>query len=592
MWILRHLREFASIIVVGFMAAPCPAAPPIPAPDDPIDSVMYKNPEMPALRVVNTFPSGLLNVWVEALARPEAEYKCQAALAITSARKLGMTGLEAAIVPLTRELDKPGLHPSVGVALALALVALEARAAAPSLLRVAESGDSDLREIIDPALARWDYQPARAVWLERLNQPVPGRGTVLAVRALAATAEEKAAPRLRELVMSRDNPTPLRVESAHALGSLRTTGSEGDALRLAAAASPQAVNERLAAASLLRQHKSDEAARQLQVLATDPEPAVAAIALARLVEMDPKLVNPLLDRVLASPDAKVRGLGVETLYLQPTEANLKLLGDRMSDVHPDVRNKSRRALRQLAALPEQRGPVIREATRVLAGSDWRGEEQAAILLAQLDHKPAAGRMVELLNSRRGEPCVAAAWGLRKLAQPDTLPAALEYFRRTFEAGVTAGRRNLPRAAVDRQLCQLAQFMGVARYWPANAVLPNLIGLQATAGPEARTAAIWALGWLHAGKPVPALVGAFVDRIVVVPLGPVDDIRVRTMSAVALGLMKAKEGLPTLREYYGDKQSSFDLVIACGWAIEQITGEAVPRVTKEQAQRNWFVAPLR
>jgi HEAT repeat protein len=585
-----YIRMLGATLAVGLIVLPCRAAPPIPTPETIIDSVMYRNPEMPFPRVVKGFPPVLVGLWVEALARPEAEYKCQAALAIASARKQGMTGLDATMAPLRRELDKPDVTPSARKALLRALVVLDARAAAPSMLRAAESGDSDVREIVDPALAHWNYQPARAVWFERLNDPLPGRGTILAVRALAAVREEKAAPRLRELVLSRHNPTPLRLESAQALGILRTSGSEVDSAGLAADTSPRAMGDRLSAAYLLRQHKSDEAVRQLQALATDPEPAVAAIALARLIEIDPKLVNPLLDRVFASLDAKVRGFGVETLFLQPTDANLKRLGDAMSDVHPDVRSKSRHSLRELAAAPEKRLPVIREATRILSSNDWRGQEQAAILLAQLDHKPAAGRMLELLNSGRGEPCVAAAWGLRKLARPDTLPPILEYFRRTVEYGRTAGRRKLPQAAVDQQLSQLAQFMGQSRYKPADAVLPNLIGPEVEAGSETRIAAIWALGWIHAGKPVPELVESFVGRIMAILT---DDPRVRAMSAVALGLMRAEEALPTLRGFYRDKQPSFDLVNnACGWAIQQMTGLVVPDATVGRAQLNWFLAPVR
>src|SRR5262249_23620938 len=149
---------------------------------------------------VKKFLPGLTERWLQALERPEAEIKVQAALAIAAARQRNMPGLEGTVGPPLRLLDAPAQDPAVRLAAARALVTLDAEESAPVLLRLAESGDVDLREIAEPALARWDHAPARGVWLERLAQPPRGRGTLLAIQGLAAVREEKAAPRLRELV--------------------------------------------------------------------------------------------------------------------------------------------------------------------------------------------------------------------------------------------------------------------------------------------------------------------------------------------------------------------------------------------------------
>ena len=37
--------------------------------------------------------------------------------------------------------------------------------------------------------------------------------------------------------------------------------------------------------------------------------------------------------------------------------------------------------------------VIAQTSRILASDQWRGQEQATILLTELDHKPAAQRLV-------------------------------------------------------------------------------------------------------------------------------------------------------------------------------------------------------
>jgi HEAT repeat protein len=556
---------------------------------DEIDSVMYRDPQLPVARVVKTFPDGLVKLWLGALDRPETDYKCNAALAIAAAHGRGLTGLDATVAPLIRELDRADQHPTVRLTAARTLVTLDARAVAPSFFRLMSEDDPTLREVIEPALAKWDHAPARAVWLARLDQSNHRRATVLAIQALAAVREEKAVPRLRDLVLSRDVSPAVRLEAARALAVLCPAGWEDDAGKLVGDMTPRGIADRVIAVTLLRQHKGGAAVRQLQALAADAEPAVGAVALARLVELDAKLVTPLMGPVLASPDANVRGFGVEALFRQPGDANIRLLGDRLADAHPDVRAQARRAMRDLAARPEWRGAVIREATRVLAASDWRGLEQAAVLVAQLDHKAAAGRLVVLLPAERPEVFVAAAWGLRQLAVADTLPTVLEYFDQT----VTTDRRKRPAEAVDLQLSHLAQFMGQSKYEPADGTLRALIPPRSRSGPETRAAAAWALGLLHQGKADPSLTGVFVGRITAVNPGDLEDTRVRRMSAVALGRMKAADALGTLREFYRSKKPSLDIVNnACGWAIEQITGERVPEGTVEVPQRDWFLVPLK
>jgi HEAT repeat protein len=375
---------------------------------------------------------------------------------------------------------------------------------------------------------------------------------------------------------------------------------EQDAEPLAVDPAPRALTNRLVSASLLRHHQGEKATAQLQRLGRDSEPTVAAVALARLVELDTKLVVPLLDPVLASSDANVRGFGVEVLFRQPTDAHLRLLGDRLNDAHPAVRTRARQALRQLGSKGEWREAVIREGTRLLGGTDWRGLEQSTILLAQLDHVPTATRLLKLLSHERPEVLVAAGWGLRRLAVPETLPAVLEYFEGQYrlmrELGRSAGRKG-GEAALDQQLSHLAQFLGQGRYRPADALLrrmiPPMVGKDANpAGFETRAAAIWALGLIHEGKPVPDLVQVVYGRLTAVRPFDLEDIRVRRMSAVALGRMKATELLDTLREFYHGKPSLDVVNNAVGWAIEQMTGEKVPPPgTIEVTPLNWFLTPV-
>src|SRR5207249_658205 len=116
---------------------------------------------------------------------------------------------------LLAALDRADEPASVRLAVAHALVTLDARAAAPSLWRHAQNGGSDLRELVEPALARWDYRPVRAVWLQRLRESATSqRSLILAIQGLAVVREEQAADRLRELALDERGAAAIRLEAA------------------------------------------------------------------------------------------------------------------------------------------------------------------------------------------------------------------------------------------------------------------------------------------------------------------------------------------------------------------------------------------
>jgi HEAT repeat protein len=569
-----------------------------------VDLPMNRDPELTVDRVVKTFPKGLFELWLAALDRPDADTRCKAAATIVQAKERGMTGLEPAIRPLMRELDRADQHPSVRLAAARALVALDARESAASLLKHVESGGAEFRETVEPALAKWDFEPARAVWLDRLNQPPPRhRSLLLAIDALTTVREEKAVDKLRAFVLSAAEPFSYRLVAARALAMIRQSGFETDATKLTTDLSVHGGNSRLLAASLLRKHQGGEAIRLLQGLATDREPAVAVIAVARLVEIDTNLVVPIVDKVVANPDADVRSFGVEVLLRQPSEAHIRLLGDRLSDPHPEVRDKARRALRELADKMELRDPVIEQGLRAFNGSDWRGQEQGIYLLGQLDQKTTTDRLLKLLHSPRPEVAVAAGWGLRVLAVKETLPAVFEHLRnrhRQLRAkGPDAGLQGMPPSVIDGQLAQLVQFIGQANYKEAEKELVALVPrgslpLLTPIGGTTRAAAIWVLGRFHEGNPKADLVSLIEGRLTGdMGIGP-DDPRVRRMSAIALGRMKATQSLQALRERTGADLPSVDFVThACRWSVNQITGEPLrPPGVVEAPQQDWFLIPLR
>jgi hypothetical protein len=186
--------------------------------------------------------------------------------------------------------------------------------------------------------------------------------------------------------------------------------------------------------------------------------------------------------------------------------------------------------------------------------------------------------------------VAAAWGLRKLAVPETLPGQQREVERRWQQ-LQKLDANDPRGAIDRQVAQLAQSLGQARYGPAAPALARFVPKQLALGPQARAASVWALGLIHQDAPpaglVQELIGRLTDESMVMPEHP----DVRRMCAVALGRMKSEEAVDSLRKYYPKKLSTDPFPNACGWALQQITGEKLPASgTAEVVQKGWFLEP--
>src|SRR5262249_6842267 len=151
--------------------------------------------------------------------------------------------------------------------------------------------------------------------------------------------------------------------------------------------------------------------------------------------------------------------------------------DRLDDRHPQVRDKARQALVELAA-KDLRDPVLAEGMRLLAKGSWRGLEESALLLAQLGDKPGGGRLGGVLGVDRQGGLRSAAWGLRKLAVPETLPGVQQYVEaelgRQLGGRSLPGRRDVGPTLIDHQLSQLNQLLGRQKYAPADGTLRKFV----------------------------------------------------------------------------------------------------------------------
>jgi HEAT repeat protein len=589
----KHLTSHSNrhrLVTVAFLLALCPVLWPskVASAQDPAASLPdFSEPKIPAAQVEKVFPERLLTLWLQALERPENELKWQAATTIALAHRRGMRGLDRAIPVLVRALDQPEQHANVRLAAAQALIALEARSAAPKLLAHAQADGVDMRNLVEPVLARWKFAPAGGMWLARLDEASPSTGAlVLAIQGVQSLQDKKALPKLRDLAFGATTDPVVRIEAARALGDLQTSGLDKEGGRLAIDKSKQRNVSQLAAALVLRRQESADARRILQRIAVEGDSAAAVVAIDALLGSEPSSVLPM---VFQSKAPAVRLEGIEAFRRRLQASFLSPVADLLDDPHPEVRAEARKALIEAAQKPEFRATVRQLATSKLGGQRWRALEQASILLGTLDDKSVANRLVELLSFERPEVFMGAAWALRKLAVAETLPGQLhEVERRWKQPAITDPRQ---KEIIDKGLAQLCASLGQARYAPAAKSLGKFIPKQVlvTFGVQSRIAAIWALGLIFEKAPPEILTAALIGRLSDESMTMPEDMRVRRMSAISLGRMKAKSAVEDLEKYYPKVLSVDAFPNACGWALEQMGLAKLPATgVVKVVQKGWFL----
>jgi HEAT repeat protein len=468
-------------------------------------------------------------------------------------------------------------------------------------MRLAQTDGLDAARLLEPVLARWDYAPMRRAWLARLSDPAtPPVLFGLAAQAAVTAKLADAVPHLRRLVLNPEAPGELRLEAARTLAVLQPSGLEVEARRLAANSSPAHVLDRLVAANLLARHRAPAAAALLLRLAGDQEPAVAVAAGKPLFEFQAAALQPLVPAWIGSADAGLRELAARALVVQGTPAAVASLGQLLDDPHSDVRDLARAALTCFGAQKGLAEAVQRAALDALE-SGLCGREQAARLAGAIHCVAAAPRLVQLIADDSRQVRVAAAWALRRLALPASAPAIQDRARAETGRLRRQFRRNesLDQAMADLE--HLLEALGTLRYEPAIPLLrqylppppsrPDLTrGYNPVWHNGLRAAAAWSLGHLAAAHAEPGVV-AELRKLLGEEIGPVG-----AMAAVSLGRVRARDAVPALRQRLSGERMPLQLVLACAWALEQITGERVPVAATRHETRpisygEWFLEPL-
>jgi HEAT repeat protein len=575
-------------VVIGLLGALGLCLASAAAGDITADFVMERDPRMDLPVRGTAFPRDCKPLWFEALARPEADFQRQAAEAIARAHTLGMPGLLEAKPKLAAIVTAEGTNRAARFAAAHALIVLEARDTAPALQTAAER-EPELRQLIEPALAQWGFAPMVEVWRTRLSADDVRLGDLLlAIEGVGTAGDDRSVPALLKIVAETRRNESARLAAARAAVRIKSSGFEPAAESLATSGSAT-ILDRYCAVALLARHEGEAAENLLVRLAQDSEPAVAAEAAARLNSLRPELAVPLAEAFLRSPDPKLRVQGIASFVLKPTAERVSAIAPFLDDPHPLVRRRACAGLAEMAGAAELSEPVRQETAKILGADDWRGQEQGALLLGTLEHQPAAPRLLELLESPRGEVAIASAWGLRRLALPETAPAIFDW------AAQQTALRKIGRggAGADRQAGHLFEALGLLKYAPAEPLLRGHIAHRGF-GEFSRGAAIWALGLLHEGQPDQSLINSIVKRMVESPDDQVPEPdRIFFMCAATLVRIKAESAIPPLRELLDrvGRSSGLPVAVATRWMIRELTGEVLPGPDPRVHLENWFLEPL-
>ncbi|TVS18147.1 MAG: hypothetical protein EA424_11455 [Planctomycetaceae bacterium] len=577
-----------SLVISTFLASPAVAEP---ASQLRFDYAMFQDPRIELPDPITRFRDGTLELWIATLQSPESDLRQQAQRMLVWAHHRGTEIIDAAIEPLEQNLVRHDRR-IVRLTAAQALVTLEARQAAPALFQQAQSDGLDMAQVAEPSLGRWQYPPMIEAWRVRVaDDRVDRRRRLLAIRGLGDLGDQAASDEMQQVAADAHQPPDLRVAAAIALGQIRHSGLEDAAAPLLTRQSPATLVDRLVAVQWLRWHDSAEAQELLVQMAGDEQSAVAAIALERLLELDPSSIVPMADMLLDRGDVNVRRLVARALAACPSPENLERLSRLVGDPIPSLRDDARQFLEQLAQSPEWGEPLIRIGRRLIDDPRWQVLEQSVILLTNLDDEDAAERLVELLSHERPEVFVIAAWGLRRLGADRVLAPALEIARQRHGRREELLRFVPGQPDLDDQLAHLFEFFGQQRYQPADDLLRTFIPKDLTIS-RSRSAAIWALGYLHEDQAPSDLVAALADRLSDLDINNPEDPRVRRFSAISLGRMRAIEALPVLESFSEPEGIYTSIGYACAWSIQHLTDKPIPTLaTPVSYHSELFLEPL-
>lgn len=544
-------------------------------PGNPFSHYRMEMYDRPALTVMNSYPvyqDGLKELWLMALDRNDAELQRLVIDSIGLAHRHGDPSMAETVDRLAAILDQPDARLDVQRAVAQSLVGMDAKQHADKLAALSKQYGASVAAIIEPALTRWGSDALQEEWLQRVQDATAGQMLVsLAIEGLSALENKQAVEPLQRIVKSPGQATGLRLVAARHLGRLQQDGLVEMAQQMMAEPAPHPELPALIAVELLSSQTSDSGNELLAGLVDHDSTAVQARALERLYEIDFNLVDQHAEKRKGSSDSNVRKWIARAMIDTENVQRIAWIADILDDVNPSLRREVASGLIALGEKPELRDEVIEQSMRILNQDQWRGCEQACVVLTRLDHKPSGSRMAELLKHPRGEVKVASAWGLSQLRLEEHLPAMLDHAQDVYER-FKANELNEGSPGYVDQMAHLFIAFGDQVHRPAEPLMRAYIPKQSWLGVESRAAAVWAIGFLYEDNPDAELAKQLAGRLADVGVVPETE-ETRQMSAVSMGRMKAESELPALRKFAAG--GGVLVSRACYWAIERMTGEEPP-----------------
>ena len=472
-----------------------------------------------------------------------------------------------------------------------ALIAHDQRDSAERLFELSQSGPSELAMMIEPALARWNHQPARQVWLDRLDGVAASRSLrVVAIECLATVGEDGASQRLQEFVLDGNEHPQLRLAAARALGGLVDSGLEAVAASVALSERPNAGFAQILAAAMLRGHSTAESERlRFEFAASDK--ASAALAWEQIESSSPEILA-LARQAVENGPPKLAARAIGALARQPTADSVQVIALALRHTHADVRVEGRRRLYDAAQADEIRNAVIGIAKSGL-NKDPSTVEQAALLLGALGVTDAADRLVMLLDHESDRIQVAAGCGLKMMQAPGTAAAMLKRFNLVAQSYQRRARRDRTITKGTRiQAAHLIEALAKLNHAPAKQAARSLIGND-NPPTELKRAVLWSIGFLFADEPEVKVAQSLLKQINRTSRNENDappDPYTRGMAALSLGRMNVAER--QLRSLRGEGPIRTELVHACAWALREIAGDDLPAPEPlNQWTVGWFLEPV-
>ena len=538
-----------------------------------------EDPLLVVPRPVRILPESWQVLWEKALTGPEEDLRRQAAEAILGEFKRGNVDVFKLKDALLLGYQTARI-PTVRLSLAATLIAMDVPEAAPHLHRLTDGRSQRAIRRVEPALARWRYEPMIAVWRNRLDESHSSSDAELvsAIQGLEVCEDTDAVPGLVKLALDPHAQSSTRLRAADGIAKLQTHGLEDTCREYLNGDPGSKLLDRQVAIRMLRGHESPAAIQLMLLASTDAHSSVSVVALQRLLEIAPEALNSSLVGLLQNADPVIRRLAVKAVSLKPSSGSVRRLAQLLGDPHPDVRNDARISLESFAVEENLADLVTREVRVQLLGESWRGIEQATRLLGSLDDEMVADDFVRLLRHERGEVRVTAAWALREVAVEKTLGPMLEFSQQlsvVLPASESSGRNGTQIRLEDACLGHLFEAFGKAEYLPAKALLLQYVSKRSEKGESSRSAAVWALGLMHAtDSKDESIVAALLDRATDTTTRPEEYEEVRTAAAVSLARMQAIQTVDALNQALGERAPA-RTIEGIKWAIGQLTGTPLP-----------------